>query len=104
MNLFSKLFPQKVSPTAAQVFQSSVTERETPITRSKWITCNGKIGIANNVNGWPMIEIHYTDPEGVTILVDHVHASSCAIARYNEIPAARRPENAAYAAAVLGYV
>lgn len=70
----------------------------------KWIVANQSVGILNNISGFPVVEVHFTDAKGETIGVAQTHMDQIRIAKYLEIPEPRRPTDYAYAAAVLGYV
>jgi hypothetical protein len=70
----------------------------------KWVVCQEKVGIIADTRGYPIVSVHYVDSEGCTILEVSVPIDSVRIAKFLEIPEARRPTDAAYAAAYLGYV
>lgn len=70
----------------------------------KWVVHANKVGIIASTTGYPIVEVHYVDDTGATTLAVFVPMDSVRIARLLEIPENRRPTDAAYAAAYLGYV
>jgi hypothetical protein len=100
MNILSKILgrlPTLTSP--ALVVPTTLT-----IGMGKWVVLNNAVGIVANNSGFPVCEIHLVDDKGLTVGAVKVTADQLRIAKYLEIPKARRPENYAYAAAILGYV
>jgi hypothetical protein len=70
----------------------------------KWVVHQGKVGIIADTRGYPVVSVHYVDDTGLTILEVQANIDGVRLAKLQEIPEARRPTDAAYAAAYLGYV
>lgn len=91
-------FPDLVVP-AKEIYIPTIK-----IAAGKWVVCNKRVGIVAAVIGFPSIEVHLTNEAGETVEVVSSTVHLVRLARYMEIPEARRPADAAYAAAFLGYV
>lgn len=70
----------------------------------KWVVHNQRVGIIADTRGYPVVSVHYTNDAGETALEVFGNINDIRIARLQEIPESRRPTDAAYAAAYLGYV
>jgi hypothetical protein len=75
------------------------------IAPGKWVITNQhRVGIIFSIQGFPLLNIHYTNEAGETIEDATIDASDVQIAKYKDIPEARRPADYAYAATCLGYI
>ena len=70
----------------------------------KWVMANNRIAVISKLLPNGNILVHYTDAQGCTESAAEVVCNDVRIARYEEIPAPRRPADYAYAAGILGYV
>lgn len=70
----------------------------------KWVVHNnsGKVGIVADLDNPGTVIVHFVDSNGVTIEVGNVRVGELRVARWQEIPEARRPKDQVYAAS-LGY-
>ena len=65
-----------------------------------WVVVGGSVAIVNGLSS-EVAEVHYVNEDGETVLVDYAPLTGLRQAAFNEIPEARRPEEAV--AARLGY-
>lgn len=101
MKFFDKF---KQIPTPQYAVPSLIYSPPVEITIGKWVVYEGMIAIVTSVIGFPVIELHLVNAEGVTIKTVQTPISQVTLAKYIQIPEARRPVDYAYAAACLGYV
>lgn len=73
------------------------------LTKGKWVTYQGRIGVVADLDSSGYATVHLTDAIGETVDQLRTAAGNLVLARLAEIPAPRRPTNPARAA-VLGYV
>lgn len=71
--------------------------------RGKWVVYENKVAIVAGIEASGIAELHFVNDVGVTVGSLPVPVGQFRLAKYLEIPAARRPADANWAAS-LGYI
>ncbi len=101
--------PKKVMEVSAPVSYEMVADiilkkpqREDNWRTGMWVVVGDKPAILYKIMG-TVTEVHFTDEDGVTILIDNVSLGALRQAKYVEIPAKRRTDFNREVARGMGY-